>query len=160
MNLESVGFDIEKIEECRDKIIDNELKRLANNYLTSTEQILGSLAVPLFLMLHGLKSVRYFQYWLQGAIATKNVGKEKTEKGKAEVEEYIQAKFKEEKEIHFDDANKEIEKLRIETPFLDNAFKNDALNTIVNCWTMFEATVKDVWKYCLNSHPQTFLLMF
>jgi hypothetical protein len=157
MGLESVGFDIKKIEECLEKLIDQELKRLLGNYLINIEQILGSLAVPLFLMSHGLKSVRYFQYWLQGAIATKNVGKEKSEKGKAEIEEYIQSKFKQEKEIHAVDAKKEIEKLRVEAPFLDNAFKKEELNTIVNSWTMFEATIKDLWIYCLNTHPNIFL---
>ena len=157
MKLEEVGFDIEDIDKSLNEITNQELKRLLNNYKANIEQILGSLAVPVFLMMHGLKSIRYFQYWLQGAIATKNVGNEKTEKGKAEIEEYIQSKFNEEKDIHWDDAKKEIIKLRAQTPFLEEAFHNNALNTLVNTWTIFEATIKDLWIYSLNSHPKTFL---
>jgi hypothetical protein len=157
MELEKVGFEIEEVEKCLQEIEDIELRRYLSNYHANIEQILGSLAVPLLLMSHGLKSVRYFQYWLQGAIATKNVGKEKTEKAKAEIEEYIKSKFKEEKEIHIEDAKKEIGKLRKEIPFLENSLQNEALNTLVNTWTMFEATVKNIWVYCLNSYPRTFL---
>lgn len=157
MELEKVGFEIEEIEKCFVHITNQELKRLIVNYKAVIEQLLGSLAVPLLLMSHGLRSVKYFQYWLQGAVATKNVGKEKTIKGKVEIEKYIQRKFKEEKEINIEDAKKEIARLRAQMPLLDDAFQNNALNTLVNCWTIFEATVKGIWILCLNAYPKLFL---
>lgn len=157
MKLEQVAFNIEAIEKYHDEVIDTEIKRLVDNYKTNIEQILGSLAVPLLLMTHGLKSVRYFQYWLQGAIETKNVGKEKTKKGKEEIENFITNKFNEERDIHIDEAKREIEKLRKRAPFLEQAIQNNALNTLVNTWTIFEATIKDLWIYSLNSHPKTLL---
>ena len=157
MELEQVAFDIEAIEKCHDQVSDLEVKRLIDKYNANIEQILGSLAVPLLLMTHGLKSVKYFQYWLQGAIETKNVGKEKTKKGKEEIDKFIATKFEEEKEIHVDDAKREIEKLRKQAPFFEQAIRNNALNTLVNTWTIFEASIKDLWIYSLNSHPKKLL---
>ncbi len=157
MESETVEFNLEEIEKCHNELIDLELKRLLQNYQTNIRQTLESLAVSLILISYGLRKGRYFRYWLEGLIATKNVGKEKTQKAKAEVEAYIDTKFKEEGRLHVLDGQREIEKLRTELPLLDNALKNEALNTLINHWTMFEATIRDLWIFCLNSHSKSFL---
>lgn len=155
MELSEVEFDVEKVQELLKKIKTTELKSILDNYSSNIEQIVGSIAVPLALMSHGLKSVKYFQFWLEGSIATKNVGKEKTEKGKKEIEEFIGAKFKDYDSIK--DAKIEIKKIKNAIPFIANSIQNDSFNTLVNCWTYFEATIKDLWISSLNNYPKIFL---
>ena len=152
MEIDKVQFDIEKIKESKDLIKNSEIINVLEIYDQRIDQIFGSIVAPIAIVSHGFKKVKYFQYWLQGSIATNNVGKEKTEKGKKEIEEFIQTKFKENSE--YEESVEELENLKKEFPFLDDALKNNGLNTLVNTWTAFESAVKDSWKIALNNNPK------
>ncbi|MFA5778579.1 MAG: hypothetical protein WC947_00375 [Elusimicrobiota bacterium] len=108
MDLGSVGFEIEEIEKCFTQIKELGLKRLLGNYKISADQLLESLSLPILLMIEGQKKANYFQYYIRGMIATKNILKRNTKKGEAEIDKYIKARFKEERKNHLDDAKKEI----------------------------------------------------
>jgi len=155
MEVDKIELDIEKIEESLESVENVDLKNILNIYKQRIDQIFGSIVLPIAIMNHGFKGAKYMQYWLEGAISTKNVGKEKTEKGKKEIEEFIRQKQKE--NSSFDDSVKELKALRKDIPFIDDAIKNNGLNILVNTWTAFEASVKDAWKIVLNKYPKKFI---
>lgn len=157
MKLDKIAFEIEVLEESLKKLRNKRLIEIAQNYRINFEQILVITAVPLFLMTHGYKSLKHFQYWLQGSMATKNVGKEKTAKAKKEIEDYIKKKMIEENDDHVKIAGEEIQKLREKYEFLTNAFRSIGLNTIVNSWTIFESTTIEIWTFLLNEYPKLFI---
>jgi hypothetical protein len=155
MEIDQIELDIEKIKESLESIENADLKNILSVYDQRIDQIFGSIVLPIAIMNHGFKGAKYIQYWLEGAISTGNVGKEKTEKGKKEIEKFIKQKQKE--NSPFDDSVKELKALRKEIPFIDDAIKNNGLNILVNTWTAFESSVKDAWKIVLNKYPKKFI---
>lgn len=154
MILENIEIDILKIDELIGVVSDEEIKSILLNYRNNCELLLGTLAVPLLCMSHGRKDLKQLQYWMEGAIVTKNAGKEKTEKGRAEIHEYIAHKFEAEHDTFTKEIIQEIEKLQQQMPILALIFQYYSYNIIVMSWTYFESAIKDLWLMLLNRYPK------
>jgi hypothetical protein len=154
---EKTKLDIESLENCYKKLTDENLKKIANVAIENITQIAIVLALPHFLMMRSVQEVKHLQYLLEGAIATKNELRPKTIESKKQLDEFIKVKFEENKRTHSEEGRKLLNKLRKANPRIENAIRILALNSLVNVWTIFESTSKEIWIYLLNSYQNRFL---
>jgi len=154
---EKTKLDIESLEKCHKKLTDKNLKKLATVAIENITQIAIALALPHFLMTRSVQEIKHFQYLLEGAVATKNELRPKTVEGKKQLDEFIKAKFEENKKTHSQEGRKLLNKLRKANPYIEDAIRIQALNSLVNVWTIFESTSKEIWIYLLNNFQNRFL---
>jgi hypothetical protein len=156
-NYETVKFDIAGLEKCASQLQTEKLKRIAQSACENLSQIAVTIALPHFLMKQSILSVKHFQYLLEGAVATKNVIRPKSEEAKKKLADYVDGKFKENEKVHSEEAREALNKLRVDSPFIDAAIQTQALNSLVNIWTIFESTSKDIWILLMNEFQSKFL---
>jgi hypothetical protein len=156
-NYEESLSDLDALEEYIPKLTDDRLKGIANSAQENFLQISIILALPHFLMSESVKSMKQIQYTLEGAVKTKNFLQPKSEEGKKQLDDYVRAKFEENKKSHSEEGSKLLRDLRDKVPQIENGIRTLALNSLVNIWTIFESTSKDIWIYLLNNYQDKFL---
>ena len=156
-NYEKVRFNIESLEESFKNLTDENLKRIANVAIENINQIAITIALPHYLMMRGVMNIKHFQYLLEAAVATKNELQPKSVKGKKQIEEYIKLKFEENKKYHSEEGRELLSRLRSKSPYIEEAIRIQALNSLVNVWTVFESTSKEIWMSILNNYQDKFL---
>lgn len=156
-NYEKVRFNIESLEESFKNLTDENLKRIANVAIENINQIAITIALPHYLMMRGVMNIKHFQYLLEAAVATKNELQPKSVKGKKQIEEYIKLKFEENKKYHSEEGRELLSRLRSKSPYIEEAIRIQALNSLVNVWTVFESTSKEIWMSILNNYQDKFV---
>src|SRR5689334_18285962 len=141
-NYETTRVDIDALQRCSDNLQTERLKQIAHSAYKNFTQIAITIALPHFLMTQSVHSIKHFQYLLEGAVATKNNLQPKSEEAKKQLNDFINLKFKENDKSHSEEGRRLLNKLR-QNPLIENAIRIQALNSLVNAWTIFEATAKD-----------------
>lgn len=161
MRIEKVQFDIEKVKALKESISNEELKSLLNNYHTSLDQIITTLAIPYMFMTVGYQQgMLKLMPYSTGMRDIEKLGgfKEKNPKKTAKaLVKHFEDKIKESNTQSFELAEEEINKLLENAPPLTDAYVTLGHNSLVNSWTLFEALTKDLWRYVLNSKPHIFI---
>ncbi|MBL0237894.1 MAG: hypothetical protein IPQ02_15115 [Saprospiraceae bacterium] len=161
MNIGKINIDITKATSCRDNLIDPNLKLILSKYCDSLGLVITTLAVPISFMAHGLRKSKAFHFSLQDAdkvlMASDGFAENDPKKSAEELVSYFENLIKTSHEKVVENAIEEIELLVANVPILQESYNNLGLNTLVNCWTLFEAISKDIWIYSLNNFPKEFV---
>jgi hypothetical protein len=156
-NYETTKLDIESLEDCCKKLTSEPLIKIGTAAKDNLVQIAITIALPHFLMTRSVENLKHFQYILEGAVATKNDIQPKTNEGKKQLNEFVKAKFDANEKEHSEEGRKLFNDLRNNSPYIESAIRIQALNSLVNVWTIFESTSKDIWIYVLNNFQSKFL---
>ena len=156
-NYENTKIDIDALEKCCEKLKDGALRKIGTIAKDNLAQIAITIALPHFLMTQGVHQIKEFQYLLEGAVATKNILQPKTEEGKKQLNDFVKAKFIENEKLHSNEGRQLLVNLRKNNPFIEIAIQIQALNSLVNVWTIFESVSKEIWIYLLNNYQNMFL---
>lgn len=156
-NYEETKFHVEILEECSKKLKGENLRKLSVVAIDNLSQIAITLALPHFLMLRGVDNLKHLQYTIESAIKRKSNLRPKTAEEQKQLEEFVRSKFEENKKAHSDEGKKMLILLRKQNPYIENAIRIQALNSLVNIWTIFESTSKEIWINLLNESQNKFL---
>tara|TARA_R110002051_G_scaffold69856_1_gene125648 strand:- start:242 stop:1129 length:888 start_codon:yes stop_codon:yes gene_type:complete len=156
MNIEKVAINIGAIEKLKEETRSEYLKEIISLYEKRVHQIFGTIFSPIAIMNYGMKEAREAKLYLDAISKTNNFGKQNTPKGKKEIETYIRDfQDKNNREL-VNESIKKLKEFQIEYPNITDFLDNNNLNSLVNFWTSFETTLKDVWKVSLNKNPEKY----
>lgn len=156
-NYEQTTFKIDSLNACCADLSDEGLKKIGLAAKESFLQIALIGALPHFIMTEGIKNIKYFQYSLEGAVATKNSAELQTNEEKKKLNDFVQAKFEANKLEHSEQGRRALNELRAKIPPIEDAIRIQALNSLAHIWTIFESTTKDIWVFLLNNFQSLFL---
>lgn len=156
-NYEQIKVDFEALEKCCESIKNTELIKIAQTVKKNIEEIAVTIAMPHFLMRESVRQLKSLQYRLEGAVANKINIDPKTEEHKKLLNNFVKDKLKTHTKEHSEEARELLKKLRMSNPLIEEAINTQALNSLVNVWTIFESISKDIWIFLLNNHQATFL---
>ena len=156
-NYEQLKFEIEVLEKCCEGIRNAELVKIAESVIRNIEEIAVALAMPHALMKESVKQLKALQYHFECVAANKIEIDPKTDEHIELLRNYVTNKMEASTKEQSDEARNLLRNLRISSPIVDNAITTQALNSLVNIWTIFESVSKDIWIFLLNSYQTIFL---
>lgn len=156
-NYEQTTTNIEAIESCCEKLQNEELKKIAEVVKENLTNTVIGIALPHFLITENVKSIKHLEYTIKAATEFKGPLQPTTDEEKRQRSEYIKKRFAEDEKMHSEEGRKQLIKLRENNPYIENAIRIQALNSLVNIWTIFESSTKDIWIHLLNCHQDKFL---
>jgi hypothetical protein len=153
-----VGIELDAIEKLKDRIQNTDLKNLLSVYHDNLELNLISLGLPEFIAIEGRREINSMQLYMEAIASVKMVINRESQEWQNAVKNYIAEKSNDSltKKIH-KEATYQLSELKRKVPLLADSIDNLVLNTLVNNWTYFEATIKDLWVSLVNNFPHRFI---
>lgn len=147
---------IKDVESCYERLEDEELKRIAKIAIENLSHVVVGLALPQALLMESIRRNKRLNYIISASKSLKISLDTVLESEKAKLFEVVEMRLKKESQNITDDAIKLLDSFR-EVPLIENAIRVQALNSLVNIWTIFESSTKEIWKCLLNGHQNIFL---
>ena len=156
MNQEEIMFDDKRVPESLDTVKEKGLRKILENFGERTNQISSGNTIALNVMNRGLRHYKIYRYWLEECVKIPNYDK-KNPDHKKQLDKLIFKRFENEMDKNFEQALQYVQAFRKE----DDEFKRisylNSLNSIVNVWTTFESSIKELWIYCVDNYPKIFI---
>jgi hypothetical protein len=147
---------INDLKSCYEKLEDEGLKMIAKIALNNMSHIVAGLALPQVLLMENIRRNRSINYLIYASKTSKISLDTTNETEKEKLLEIVNEKLnKEQKNINAE-ASMQLENLK-EILLIENAIRVQALNSLVNIWTIFESCSKEIWIYLLNRFQNDFL---
>jgi hypothetical protein len=157
MNQEEVIFDLyETVLESLPKINEIGLRKILENFETRVRQISSGNSIAFILMNKGLTEYKFFRYWMEESFKIPGFDKRNPDH-MSQLYKLIGERFEIEHDKNFEHALESVQEFRKEDAEFKEASYNNSLNSLVNIWTAFEATIKSLWAYSLDNYPKLFI---
>ncbi len=147
---------IKDVESCYERLADEELKTIAKIALDNLSHVVVGLALPQALLMESIRRNKRLNYIISASKSLKISLDTVFESEKAKLFQVVEMRLNKENQNITNDAIKLLESFR-EVPLIENAIRVQALNSLVNIWTIFESSTKEIWKCLLNGHQNIFL---
>lgn len=147
---------IKDIESCFDRLGDKGLKKIAKIAINNMKHVVTGLALPQVLLMESIRRSKQINYLIYASKASKISLDTNSDAEKAVLMKIVSKKLEKEQIKISNEAIKLLESFK-EISLIENAIRIQALNSLVNIWTIFESCTKEVWKYLLNNYQSNFL---
>lgn len=158
--MKSKVFKIKEVETLRDSLSDGSIKTFLNNYCKSINGILYAPNIPYICMIAGYEKalLKYLPKAESPDLdaLTNNYKNDPAETAKALVG-HFEKKIKESQTESKEELSDKLSDFIANSPEFRKAYYSIIHNSLVNCWTIFEAISKDLWRYLLNKYPKKYL---
>ena len=156
MNQEEILFDNRTATESLELIKDIGLRKILKNFGERVEQISDGNTLAFNVMFRGLRHYKIFRYWLEESRKIPNYDAANPEHQRQR-DKLMLERFAKESNENYEQALRYVQEFRKEDELFRNISYQNSLNSLVNIWTSFESSVKEVWIYCVNSYPKIFI---
>ncbi len=147
---------IKDIESCYNRLGDEGLKKIANIAINNMKHVVTGLALPQVLLMESIRRSKQINYLIYASKASKISLDTNNDDEKEVLMKIVSEKLEKEQMKISNEAIKLLESLK-EISLVENAIRIQALNSLVNIWTIFESCTKEIWKYLLNNYQSNFL---
>ncbi len=155
-NYEQTITSIKDIESCFDRLEDEGLKKIANIAINNMQHVVTGLALPQVLLMESIRRSKQINYLIYASKASKISLDTNNDDEKEVLMKIVSEKLEKEQMKISNEAIKLLESFK-EISLVENAIRIQALNSLVNIWTIFESCTKEIWKYLLNNYQSNFL---
>ncbi len=147
---------IKDIESCYNRLGDEGLKKIANIAINNMKHVVTGLALPQVLLMESIRRSKQINYLIYASKASKISLDTNNDDEKEVLMKIVSEKLEKEQMKISNEAIKLLESFK-EISLVENAIRIQALNSLVNIWTIFESCTKEIWKYLLNNYQSNFL---